>query len=69
MMIVKVQAASAPGSGAAVVPPTASSTPPPAAAPPGAGDHAPPDMDAITTQVIRRIERRAIAQRERLGGR
>lgn len=29
----------------------------------------PSDLDALTHQVIRRIERRAIAQRERLGGR
>jgi len=27
-----------------------------------------PDVDQITTQVLRRIERRAIAQRERMGG-
>jgi hypothetical protein len=27
-----------------------------------------PDVDELTTQVLRRIERRAIAQRERLGG-
>lgn len=39
-------------------------TPPAFAAQPSATA----DLDALTTQVIRRIERRAIAQREHMGG-
>ena len=30
-------------------------------------DPLPPNLDQVTTEVIRRIERRAVAQRERLG--
>ncbi|GGL04281.1 hypothetical protein GCM10010094_76360 [Streptomyces flaveus] len=43
---------------------------PPQPAPPAVGDPAPPptpDLDRLTDQVLSRIERRAIAQRERFG--
>ncbi|MFF0739588.1 hypothetical protein ACFYVL_04225 [Streptomyces sp. NPDC004111] len=41
--------------------------PPPPAPPPPAAPPEPPDLDALADLVLHRIERRALAQRERLG--